>query len=65
MQRGAAPTRSIIDDLGEEVTAIVTPVSICMALTVSAQCPVSLERVPQPCSSAITFVEEGASSLVA
>ena len=26
--------RSILDDLGEEVTSILTPVSICMALTV-------------------------------
>lgn len=26
--------RSILEDLGEEVTGIITPVSICMALTV-------------------------------
>ena len=38
--RGVArPTRemarSLLDDLGEEVTGIVAPVSICMALTVA------------------------------
>lgn len=27
--------RSVLDDLGEEVTGIVSPVSICMALTVA------------------------------
>ncbi|KAK9828549.1 hypothetical protein WJX72_000710 [[Myrmecia] bisecta] len=30
-----ASSRSILDDLGEEVTGIVAPVSICMALTVA------------------------------
>ncbi len=30
----AARQRSILEDLGEEITAIITPVSICMALTV-------------------------------
>jgi len=29
-----AMARSVLDDLGEEVTGIVAPVSICMALTV-------------------------------
>ena len=33
-QRAGAPQRSILDDFGEEITAIITPVSICMALTV-------------------------------
>lgn len=27
--------RSVLDDLGEEVTGIVAPVSICMAITVA------------------------------
>lgn len=27
-------TRSVLDDLGEEITGIVAPVSICMALVV-------------------------------
>lgn len=27
--------KSILDDLGEEVTGIVSPVSLCMALTVA------------------------------
>eukprot|EP00887_Chlorella_sp_A99_P001007 scaffold5.g1007.t1 len=29
------PSKSVLDDLGEEVTGIVAPVSICMALTVA------------------------------
>lgn len=33
-QQPAQRQRSILEDLGEEVTAIITPVSICMALTV-------------------------------
>lgn len=32
--RGSRAPRSILESLGEEVTAIVTPVSMCMALTV-------------------------------
>lgn len=31
----AAMAKSILDDLGEEVTGIVSPVSLCMALTVA------------------------------
>lgn len=31
---GLGETPSVLDDLGEEVTGIITPVSLCMAITV-------------------------------
>ena len=49
-------TRSILDDLGAEVTGIVSPVSICMALTVLLVRVLNPEGTADPTAVAIANV---------
>lgn len=58
-------TNSILDDLGQEVTGIVAPVSICMFLTVLLVRILNPEGVSNPSAVAIaqTFYKEQVKSV--